>query len=113
MDIPNTFTVPQFILDSVRVAPDEYPSCSEPAAATARLNELRKFITQPDIQYLLGKVVMTLAKIDLDIDEKRFAGVHDVMNQQQLIGERRGLRMFLKELADVHDDLVKVITTNK
>ena len=108
MQLPDNFTVPDFILQHVLVAPEEWLDTTDSAVANERLIEIRKCLQNPDVLYCICVMVKNLAIANNQIQETSFVGLHDVFNQQQLIGEMSGLRQFFSELLDIHNKLVEV-----
>lgn len=109
MKLPTNFMVPEFVMQHVLAAPDDWPKPSDPTTAAARIAELRKLLQQPDILHCMCVMVVELATADASIDNQIFDGPHSVYNQQQLIGEKRGLRRFFAELEEIHDSLQTII----
>lgn len=106
MKIPEQFVVPDWIIEAVRVAPEGWTPPKDSNSAKAMLGEFQKFILCPPVLQVLCDMVEQLARIDSDVDEHRFDGIHDIFNQQQLIGEKRGMRQFFVKLNEIREQLV-------
>jgi len=108
MIIPDTSPVPDWMLELMRVAPDEWQECGDEGSAKRRLLELQTALTNPDLLYALCRVVCGTFDAGASVDNHILNGPHDVFNQQQLIGEKRGLRRILVEISDIREKLQAV-----
>lgn len=108
MILPDNFTVPDFVLEMVRVAPEQWTAPTDSATAKGQLADLNKSLLNPAVLMVMCDLVLQLSAAEHDIDSHRFAGLHDLVNQQQLIGEKRGLRQFFTKLQQIHAELVTV-----
>lgn len=114
MKIPDKFTIPDWILDAVRVAPDgTWEPPSDPATARALLGELRTLMQSPPILAVICDMAIQLINADDEIDKMDLTGMHTLVKQQQLIGEKRGLRRFFVLLDEVHEQLAQKLTSNE
>lgn len=96
-------------MEIVRVAPEgEWEAPIDSITARAMLGELNRFFTGPVGMALLCDLTVTLSEIDHDVDEKELAGFQDVFTQQQLIGEKRGLRQFFVKLNTIHERIKEI-----
>jgi hypothetical protein len=93
MQLPTTAPVNDFILDLVRVAPEDWPEPASSPHAKARLTDLKAALQNPDVLFLLTHITGDLFNA---ISESDKAPSDRLMNQ--FIGEARGLRQTFEVL---------------
>lgn len=108
MQLPENFTVPSFVLDNVIAAPDEWPQALSTESAMERLKQINVLMQNPDFLYATCQIVKRLSTAEAAIDGD-VESIGDAYAQQQVIGERRGLRQFFTELNDIRNKLIQVI----
>lgn len=108
MQISQNSPVPDWILELIRVAPEEWLECTQSGTALRRLQELNAALLNPDVLYVLCQVAGAVFDAGASVDVQMFEGFHDILNQQQVIGEKRGLKRILAELDDVRTKLQQI-----
>lgn len=111
MKLPENFAVPTFILEAVLSAPEELLAPSDSVNSKARLKDLLLSIHNPDVLYVICELVRNYTRADQMVNDQSFSGIHDIFTQQQVIGERRGLRQFFATLDEIHQQLVESATS--
>lgn len=93
MQLPTTAPVNDFILDLVRVAPEEWPEPTTSPHGRARLADLRVALQNPDVLFVISHLTGDLFNAIAESDK---APSDRLMNQ--FIGEARGLRQTFEVL---------------